>query len=144
FYDSADIGFTRNSSNENAGWQMTLDVDFDTSKIVLKWYVNGVEDTTKQNQTDVTFNRPSDNSVQIYTAKAVDLTGTITAEDDVMNHDDFYKGLFQSSFYWCADYTDGECLDWRYDPEPSEYSQFDYGFMRGPLGETWGINWAKW
>jgi len=144
FYDSADIGFTRNSSNENAGWQMTLDVDFDTSKVVLKWYVNGVEDTTKQNQTDVTFNRPSDNSVQIYTAKAIDLTGTITAEDDVMNHDDFYKGLFQSSFYWCADYTDGECLDWRYDPEPSEYSQFDYGFMRGPLGETWGINWAKW
>ena len=144
FYDSAAIGFTTNSSNENSGWQMTLDVDFDSSKVTLKWYVNGVEDTTKQNQTNVTFNRPSDNSVQIYTAKAVDLTGTITAEDDVMDHDDFYKGLFQSSFYWCADYSGGECLDWRYDPDPSEYSQFDYGYMYGPLGETWGINWAKW
>lgn len=144
FYNSADIGFARNGSNENTGWQMTLDVEYDTSKVTLKWYVNGVEDTSKQNQTDVTFNRPADNSVQIYTAKAVDLTGTITAEDDVMNHDDFYKGLFQSSFYWCADYSDGECLDWRYDPSPSEYSQFDYGYMRGPLGETWGINWAKW
>lgn len=144
FYNSADIGFARNGSNENTGWQMALDVEYDTSKVTLKWYVNGVEDTSKQNQTDVTFNRPADNSVQIYTAKAVDLTGTITAEDDVMNHDDFYKGLFQSSFYWCADYSDGECLDWRYDPSPSEYSQFDYGYMRGPLGETWGINWAKW
>ena len=144
FYDSADIGFATNSSNENSGWQMTLDVDFDSSKVTLKWYVNGVEDTTKQNQTNVTFNRPSDNSVKIYTAKAVDLTGTITAEDDVMDHDDFYKGLFQSTFYWCADYSGGECLDWRYDPDPAEYSQFDYGYMRGPLGETWGINWAKW
>ena len=144
FYDSADIGFASNSSNQNTGWQMTLDVEYDTSKVVLKWYVNGVEDVSKQNQTDVIFNRPTDNSVQIYTAKAVDLTGTITAEDDVMDHNDFYKGLFQSSFYWCADYTGGECLDWRYNPDPSEYSQFDYGYMRGPLGETWGINWAKW
>ena len=61
-----------------------------------------------------------------------------------MDHDDCYKGVFQSTFYWCADYSGGECLDWRYDPDPAEYSQFDYGYMRGPLGETWGINWAKW
>ena len=140
FYDSSDVGFTSNST----GWQMTLDVDFDPSKVALKWYVNGIEDLSKQNQTDVIFNRPSDNSVQIYTAKAIDLTGTITADDDVMDHNDFYEGLFQSSFYWCADYSSGECLDWRYNPDPSEYSQFDYGYMRGPLGETWGINWAKW
>ena len=50
----------------------------------------------------MTFTRPADNSVQIYTAKAIDLTGTITAEDDVTNHDDFYEGLLQSSFYWLA------------------------------------------
>ena len=77
---------------------MVLDVEFDTSKVTLKWYVNGVEDPSKENQTNVTFTRPADNSVQIYTAKAIDLTGTITAEDDVTNHDDFYEGLLQSSF----------------------------------------------
>ena len=77
---------------------MTLDVEYDSSLITLKWYVNGVEDASKQNQTNVTFDRPSDNSVQIYTARAVDLTGTITAEDDVMNHDDFMKGCFKQVF----------------------------------------------
>ena len=29
-------------------------------------------------------------------------------------------------------------------PNISEYSNFDYGYMHGPLGFTWGINWAKW
>ena len=144
FYDTADIGFSRNTSNENTGWQMVLDVEFDTSKVTLKWYVNGVEDPSKENQTNVTFTRPADNSVQIYTAKAIDLTGTITAEDDVTNHDDFYEGLLQSSFYWCAGYVENDSCDWSYDPSPSRYSEFDYGYMNGPLGVTWGINWAKW
>ena len=144
FYDTADIGFARNASNENTGWQMVLDVEFDTSKVTLKWYVNGVEDPSKENQTNVTFTRPADNSVQIYTAKAIDLTGTITAEDDVTNHDDFYEGLLQSSFYWCAGYVENDSCDWSYDPSPSRYSEFDYGYMNGPLGVTWGINWAKW
>ena len=144
FYDTADIGFARNASNENTGWQMVLDVEFDTSKVTLKWYVNGVEDPSKENQTNVTFTRPADNSVQIYTAKAIDLTGTITAEDDVTNHDDFYEGLLQSSFYWCAGYVENDSCDWSYDPNPSTYSEFDYGYMNGPLGVTWGINWAKW
>ena len=92
----------------------------------------------------MTFTRPADNSVQIYTAKAIDLTGTITAEDDVTNHDDFYEGLLQSSFYWCAGYVENDSCDWSYDPSPSTYSEFDYGYMNGPLGVTWGINWAKW
>ena len=66
--------------------------------------------------------------------------------DDVLDNNDFYKGLFQSYFFWCADYdrNDGSCNDWRYDPDPSQYSSFDYGYMDGPLGLTWGINWAKW
>lgn len=144
FYDTSDIGFTRNSSNENIGWQMILDVDFDTTKVVLKWYVNGVEDPSKENQTTVTFNRPADNSVQVYTAKAIDLTGTITAEDDVTDNTDFYEGLFQSSFYWCDGYVENDSCDWSYDPNPSRYNEFDYGYMNGPLGVTWGINWARW
>ena len=27
----------------NAGWQMTVNASYDTSKITLKWYVNGIE-----------------------------------------------------------------------------------------------------
>ena len=144
FYDDSNRGFVQNSNNENSGWQIVLDAAYDTSKVTLKWFVNGVEDTSKENQTDVTFNRPSNNGIAIYTAKAIDLTGTITATDDVTNHDDFYKGLFQTSFYWCAGYIQNDSCEWSYDPDPSRYSEFDYGYMNGPLGVTWGINWDKW
>jgi hypothetical protein len=124
---------------------MTINASYDTSQITLKWYVNGVEDTSKQNQMTVVFNRPANSEVQIYTAKAVDLTGTIIAADDVLDNTDFYEGLFQSYFIWCADYDQsaGTCNDFRTEPDPSEYSGFDYGYMDGPLGFSWGINWAK-
>ena len=82
--------------------------------------------------------------VEIYTAKAVDLTGAIQATDDVIDNTDFYEGAFQSYFYWCAGYVANNSCNWSYDPDPSTYSDFDYGYMRGPLGVTWGINWAQW
>ena len=119
-----------------------MDVEYDTSKITLKWYINGVEDTSKQDIKTVIFDRPSDDSIEIYTAKAIDLTGTITVPDNILNNNDFYEGVFQSSFYWCA-YVSGEC-NWSYDPAPSTYNQFDYGYMRGPIGVTWALNWEKW
>ena len=142
FYSDDDVQFISDASGNNTGFQISIDADYDTSKIKLKWYVNGVEDSSKENQKTVVFNRPTNNGVEIYTAKAEDLTGTITATDDVTDHSDFYEGLFQSSFYWCQDYNSG--CSWRYNPSPSEYSDFDYGYMNGPLGVTWGINWAKW
>ena len=141
FYD-IDFGFTADRN----GWQMTVLADYDTLKITLKWYVNGEEQTSLQNQKTVTFSRPTNNEVQIYTAKAIDLTGTIIAADDVLDNTDFYEGLFQSYFIWCADYDQSAetCNDIRTEPNPSEYSQFDIGYMDGPLGFSWGINWAKW
>ena len=142
--DAAKITFNSDDSNYTESITINAgDAQYDTTKITLKWYVDGVEDVTKENQKSVTFNRPSGNGVAIYTLKAIDLTGTIIAPDDVLDNTDFYEGLFQSSFYWCADY-DGSCNDWRYNPNPSQYSNFDYGFMNGPLGVTWGINWARW
>ena len=145
FYDSfddVDFAFT---SNNNA-WQMTILADYDTSKITLKWYINGEEQTSLENQKTVTFNRPTNNEVQVYTAKAVDLTGTIKATDDVLDNTDFYEGLFQSYFLWCEDYDSqsGTCGEIHYDPNSSNYNQYDYGYMDGPLGFSWGINWAKW
>ena len=145
FYDAfedVDFGF----SNGNNRWNMTILANYDTSKITLKWYVNGEEQSELENQKSVSFNRPAGDSVQIYTAKAVDLTGTITSPDDILDNNDFYEGIFQSNFTWCADYdqSSGECNDFIRDPNPSQYSNFDYGYMNGPLGFTWGINWSKW
>ncbi len=142
FYRGNEGAMVKGDSNANIGFEFSMDVEYDTSKITLKWYINGVEDTSKQDLKTVVFDRPSDDSVEIYTAKAIDLTGTITAPDDILNNNDFYEGAFQSSFYWCA-YVSGEC-NWSYDPDPSRYNQYDWGFMRGPIGVTYGINWEKW
>ena len=138
-----DYGFVQDETGATTGWRIDIDVVYDTSKVTLKWYIDGVEDQSLENQTDVTFNRTSDNSVKVYTWRAHDLTGTVSAPDDVTDTADFYEGLFNSSFYWCANYADGRCLDWRYDPDPSEYSQFNYGYIVGPMGGTWGINWER-
>ena len=143
FYDNDDVRLVKDAGQANVGFEIALDVEYDTSKITLKWFKNGVEDTSKQNQKTVIFDRPTDNSVEIYTAKAVDLTGTITASDDVLDNTDFYEGAFQSYFYWCEYDSNNRC-SWSYDRDPSTYSQFNYGYMRGPMGVTWGINWEKW
>ena len=137
---SAKISFNKDSSGEfNESITISAaDAEYDTSKITLKWYVDGVEDASKRDQKTVTFVRPSSDPVVIYTLKAVDLTGTIIASDDVIDNTDFYEGLFQSYFVW----NDGENFD--RDPSPSTYTNYNYGYMDGPLGFTWGINWASW
>ena len=54
------------------------------------------------------------------------------------------RELSNPIFLGVLDYVDNDSCNWSYDPDPSTYSDFDYGYMRGPLGVTWGINWAKW
>ncbi|HCU99555.1 MAG TPA: hypothetical protein DGM69_09445, partial [Chloroflexi bacterium] len=95
-----DVGFTTDTNGTRSGFDIDIDVEYDTSKLRLKWYVDGVEDSTLENQTQVTFNRPSDNSVKVYTWRVDDLTGTVKAPDNVTDIDDFYEGLFNSDFYW--------------------------------------------
>ena len=143
FYEEEDVNFIRDAAQTRTGFEIILDAEYDTSKIKLKWFVNGVEDSSKENQTTVVFDRPADNNVQIYTAKAVDLTGTITAADDVLDNTDFYEGAFQSYFYWCTYDSQNRC-SWSYNPSPSNYSDYDYGYMEGPMGVTWAINWERW
>ena len=136
--DNAKITFNRDSA-DSFNESITIDasdIEHDPSKITIKWYVDGVEDISKENQKTATFNRPSSDTVVIYTIKAIDLTGTITAEDDVLDNTDFYEGIFQSSFIW----SNGTGFD--RDPSPSEYSNYNYGYMNGPLGFTWGVNWS--
>ena len=136
--DSVDF-VSNNGSTSNDGFQIILDVQYDASKIRLEWYKDGIQDTTKTDQKNVTFSRPADNSVEIYTWRAVDLTGFITAPDSITDDNDFYEGLFNTSFYW----RDVPNSQWIYDPSVSEYTQYNYGYMNGPLGGKWAINWAK-
>jgi len=133
-----DVGFISDDAGSRTGFDIDIDVVYDSSKLRLKWYVDGVEDPTLENQTQITFNRPSDNSVKVYTWRVDDLTGTVTAPDDVTDTDDFYEGLFNSDFYW-YDYNSEQ-----WGTNPTDRTQYDYGYINGPMGGTWGINWERW
>jgi len=140
FVDGDDVSFVSDASGANTGFEIDIDVAYDTSKLKLQWYVDGVHDSSKDNQTTIVFNRPSDNSVKVYTWRVQDLTGTVSAPDDVTDTEDFYEGLFNSDFYWC-DRSSGSC-QWGYNP--TDRTQYHYGYINGPMGGTWGINWARW
>ena len=140
FLDGDEVGFVQDASGANTGFEIDIDVAYDTSKLKLQWYVDGVLDPSKNDQTRIVFNRPSDNGVKVYTWRVEDLTGTVTAPDDVTDTEDFYEGLFNSDFYWC-DRSSGSC-SWGYNP--TDRTQYHYGYIQGPMGGTWGINWARW
>ena len=138
FVDGDSVGFITDNTSTRTAFEIDIDVAYDSSKLKLKWYVNGVEDISRENQTNVAFDRPSDNSVQVYTWRVDDLTGSVIAPDDVTDFDDFYEGLFNSDFYW----YDYESEQWG--RNPIDRTQYDYGYVVGPMGGTWGINWERW
>ena len=140
FLDGDEVGFIQDASGANTGFEIDIDVAYDTSKLKLQWYVDGVLDSSKNDQTRIVFDRPSDNGVKVYTWRVEDLTGTVIAPDDVTDTEDFYEGLFNSDFYWC-DRSSGSC-SWGYNP--TDRTQYHYGYIQGPMGGTWGINWARW
>ncbi len=132
--------FTGNPVNTINGGNtisFSLDVDFNSTKIRIKWFEDGVEDTTKRNMRQVSFSRPLDNGVVVYAWKAEDLTGAVIAQDDPDNPDDFYEGLFNSSYYWISDDNSTSYS------KPSDLSGYQYGYMFGPLGNTFAVNWSK-
>ena len=138
FYDSDSVGFRSNATTgERTGFEISIDGELDTSKLTLKWFVDGVEDTSKRNQLTANFSRPADNGIRIYTYRITDLTGTISAPDEILDFNDFYEGLLNSEFQW-----NSSELGWAEDPV--DKVNYDYGYMRGPLGGSWGINWSKW
>ena len=139
FVDGDSVGFTTDqTTNSRNAFEISLDVAYDTNKLRLKWYIDGVEDTSKQDITTVQFDRPSDNSIKVYTWRVEDLSGVVFAPDDVTSTEDFYEGLFNGSFWWYSYDTE------RWSRNPSDKSQYDYGYVNGPMGGTWGINWEKW
>ena len=138
FVDGDSVDFITDNTSTRTAFEIDIDVAYDSSKLKLKWYVNGVEDISRENQTNVAFDRPPDNSVQVYTWRVDDLTGSVIAPDDVTDFDDFYEGLFNSDFYW----YDYESEQWG--RNPTDRTQYDYGYVVGPMGGTWGINWERW
>ena len=142
-YDS-DINFTYDDADAYTGIRFTVNAEYDASKITLKWYVDGVEDTSKENQKTVTFDKLASGALVYYTARAFDLTGTILASDDVLDRTDFYEGAFESYLVGCSGFVSGDGCDYDYSPSPSTYLNYDFLYWNGPLGFTWGQNWTKW
>ena len=56
-----------------------------------------------------------------------------------MNNNDFYRGIMQSSLIWVD--SNGNT---QRDPVTGLIPEYDYGYMFGPVGGSWGVNWAKW
>ena len=80
-----------------------LNAIYDINKLILKWYVDGEEQSNLQNQTIVTFERPSNESMTTYSWKVEDLTGNLIAPNDFLNPLDFYEGYFENNYYFDSD-----------------------------------------
>jgi len=123
------------------GFKIALLGKFDSSKINIEWYENGVKLDSLTNQLEVTFSRPSVDEIKRYTWKAVDLTGVIIVEEDPLNINDCYEGVFDwySLFYqWNGSSWDGPFYN------PEDLTTYDFGQANGPLGGSWFINWSLW
>ena len=92
-------------NSESLGEFITFDVNgvFDTDKLKLSWYINGIEQTDLQNQLVATFNRPDDNSMVTYSWQVEDLTGNLIAPNDPLNPRDLYEGIFNMWSYYDPD-----------------------------------------
>jgi hypothetical protein len=128
---------------ENAvtGFKIALLGKFDSSKIRIEWYENGINIDSLTNQIEVTFSRPTVDEIKRYTWKAIDLTEVITVNEDPLNINDCYEGVFDwnSLFYsWNGADWDGPVYN------PEILTSYDYGMANGPLGGSWFINWSLW
>tara|TARA_A100001388_G_scaffold274210_1_gene257443 strand:- start:279 stop:2882 length:2604 start_codon:yes stop_codon:yes gene_type:complete len=92
-------------NTESLGEYITFDVNgvFDTDKLKLSWYVNGIEQIDLENQLVATFNRPDDNSMVTYSWQVEDLTGNLIAPNDPLNPRDLYEGIFNMWSYYDPD-----------------------------------------
>ena len=80
-----------------------LNAVYDINKLSLKWFVDGEEQSSLQNQNIVTFERPSNEAMTTYSWKVEDLTGNLIAPNDFLNPLDFYEGYFENNYYFDSD-----------------------------------------
>ena len=43
-----DVAFVSDATGSRTGFEIDIDVEYDTAKLRLKWYINGVEDSSKK------------------------------------------------------------------------------------------------
>ncbi len=116
----------------------------DTSKLKLQWYLNSQLDTSKDNQLEVSFDRPSSPEWANYSWKIVDLTGAVLVQDDIDDPTDCYLGLFDRYYGSFIDSND----EWQreyppFDFEQSSFNDYKYGYTTGCTSGTLMINWSK-
>ena len=92
------------------GEYITFDINgvFDTNKLKLSWFIDGIEQTELENQLVTTFNRPDDNKMTTYSWQVQDLTGNLIAPNDPLNPLDLYAGILNLYGGWSY-----------YDPDPN-------------------------
>ena len=75
------------NNSESIGEYITFDIngEYDTNKLKLSWYIDGVEQIDLENQLEVTFDRPDDDSMITYSWQVQDLTGNLIAPNDPLN-----------------------------------------------------------
>lgn len=127
--------------NTATGIKIALLGKFDSTKTRVEWYENGINIDSLTNQIEVTFSRPSIDEIKRYTWQAIDLTDVITVNEDPLNINDTYEGVFDwnSLFYsWNGTDWDGPVYN------PEDLTSYDYGIANGPLGGSLFINWSLW
>ena len=92
-------------NSESIGQYITFDVNgvFDTNKLKLSWYIDGIEQTELENQLVATFNRPDDDALTTYSWQVHDLSGNLIAPNDPLNPRDLYEGIFGMWNYYDPD-----------------------------------------
>ena len=142
---------------------ITLSVDavYDQTKLKLKWFIDGVEQTQYENMISVTFNRPSNDEWVSYSYQIEDLSGNLFAPNDPILAHDFYEGNFERQYYYEPDpeLTPIPSLmpyigsyEW-YDPNSGWYTDnevsssnmdnFLFAASCCSMGATFKINWAN-
>jgi len=98
------------NNSESIGEYITFDIngEYDINKLKLSWYIDGVEQIDLENQLEVTFDRPDDDSMITYSWQVQDLTGNLIAPNDPLNPLDLYAGIFNQYGGWSY-----------YDPDPN-------------------------
>ena len=142
---------------------ITLSVDavYDQTKLKLKWFIDGIEQTQYENMISVTFNRPSNDEWVSYSYQIEDLSGNLFAPNDPILAHDFYEGNFERQYYYEPDpeLTPIPSLmpyigsyEW-YDPNSGWYTDnevsssnmdnFLFAASCCSMGATFKINWAN-
>ena len=94
---------TSSSALQNGSINFSINAEYDSNKVRLKWFKDGVEQTQFQDDISVSFNRPADNAEVTYSWIVEDLSGLVNAPNDPLDPLDFYEGWFEYNYYYESD-----------------------------------------